>query len=350
MKRIILITSGGSQLLSQLSILEQKLIKTEAYHVEVFYNGVYRDSLNVFFEQACELLGIKYLGQFSFNVNPEPLPKIFFWTKKNKSLTKKIETNYPFLKAYRGIDIVVLPVRVKMFSDITLLNYLNPSKVFYCVDGVIDYLPERNFLSFKYRYLKTDLKSLPFKKNIFSPPYLKKDVERVGVYKEISISKEVSKLSEIKLAKSFKKKYLKYNVSHIIFSQHYSLSEGVKFENEIEYYLRIVKALEAECFKGVVLFKPHPRDTKDKIDELKKYESEKFIVISSCYQALPIEIFRKVFLSMGTIYVTGNSSAPFCFETKEKTFSFFSKELLTQCLNHKIINFASFNDLQIIEV
>lgn len=350
--KVLIVTSGGSQLLTQLSVLKTE-VKIENSKISIIYNGVFRESLDGFFREVATFYDFEYLGQINFDISPSQvaIQKTFrgFFFKNFYSINIFIGSKFPLLKNFRKADLLLIPIRVKMFSDIVLLSFLRPKNILYTVDGVIDELPKRNFNKLKFLYLKKDLKVLPVSAFVFSPPYLKKDCNKIGIYKEVDLSNVLKELSVLPILKVFKEKYLITKVDYIVFSQHYNLSEDVTFDNEIEFYRRIITKL-CHLEGGNILFKPHPRDTGDKIEAIKKLNIKNLMVIDEFFQAIPVEFFIEEFLSMNSIFITGNSSAPLCFQNNQSILSVFSNELLGKKINSKIKEFAFFNSLKLLEI
>jgi len=353
MSEILIITSGSSQLLTQIATLQLKKIETN--DVSVLYNGLLRGSLETFFEQVSKTLGFNYVGQINFSINPEKAERnqtaISIIKKENKKLNKIIDKKFNILKKFKNYDLILIPVRVKVFSDIMLLNYLKPKKVIYTADGIVDELPKRNFKGLKFAYLKNHLKSLPIKDAIYSPEFLKKDIKELGVYKEVELKAVISNLSKINLVKGFKELYLKENVTYVIISQHYHLHENVSFENDLSYYKNmILKASNKLNKNSVILFKPHPRDLKEKINEIENFNLKNLKVVSDEFQAVPIEFFETEFLKMKTIFLGGNSSATLFLKKTNKVISLFSEKYLSKELNGRIKTFAKKYEVNILEI
>ncbi|KAF2081171.1 polysialyltransferase family glycosyltransferase [Flavobacterium sharifuzzamanii] len=351
--KISIITSGGSQLIIQLATLKSE-VKIVDQRIIILYNGVFRESLDQFFKEVAIFYNCEYIGQINFDFLPEQtsIKKLLkeFMKKRRYSFDKEIINRFPILKSLHKADLLIIPIRVKMFSDIVLLSFLKPKKILYSIDGVIDVLPERSFGKFRFPYLKNYLKKLPINSSVFSPSYLIKDANRIGVYKEIDLKNTIIELSSLPLITSFKNKYLVENVNYVIFSQHYSLSEDVLFDNEIEYYKRIILWICYLNKDNKILFKPHPRDTKQKIESIKNLNIGNLVVIEEYFQAVPIEFFIEEFNKMNSVFITGNSSAPLCFENNDKIISIFSKQLLSENLNSKIVEFAQSNNLKLSEI
>lgn len=352
-KNILIITSGGSQLLTQLTVLKNE-VTFENYEVIIIYNGVFRESLDIFFREVAVFYKYKFLGQINFDIHPSEsrinnlLNDLIL--KRRFNFSNRIKSRFPALKKIKGIDLLIIPIRVKMFSDIVLLSFLKPKKILYTSDGVIDELPERNFSKLKFPYLRNYLKVLPVNSYVFSPDYLNKEANKIGIYKEADSCKILNQLSTLSMVSTFREKYLLNQIEYIIFSQHFSLSEDVSFENEIEFYKRVIKEICHLEKKATILFKPHPRDTSDKIEEIKKLKIDKLVIIEEFFQAVPIEFFIDEFINMNSIFITGNSSAPLCFQKTDRIISVSSSELLSEKLNSKIKEFAIFNELKLIEV
>ena len=66
--RILIITSGGSQLITQLSTLNIEVVNAENFEITIIYNGVYRKSLDVFFSEVANHYKYKYLINLLCNV------------------------------------------------------------------------------------------------------------------------------------------------------------------------------------------------------------------------------------------------------------------------------------------
>jgi hypothetical protein len=352
--KILILTSGGSQFITQLAVLLHENINLDSKEVYVLYNGVPRDSLNNFFKEVCFHFKFNYIGQLNFNVNPQSISiKSLFFNfiqRKENSIFSAVRKCFPQLTGLIKSEIVFIPVRVKMFSDIVLLSYLKPKKIIYSVDGVVDELPKRNFKGLKFLYLKEYLKNIPMNQAIYSPNYLLNESKKIGNPTVVHQHFVIEKIKEISMVKQFKDTYLNKNINFIIFSQHYSLTENVTAKNELTYYSKIIKKVCEEHKNVQILFKPHPRDTNEKIQEIIKLNSDFLQVVEEKFQAIPIELFENEFAAMKTIMVTGNSSAPFCFIGKCKIIAVNSKKLLSDSLNLKIYNFAKENNFQLIEV
>jgi hypothetical protein len=353
-KQILIITSGGSQLITQLSTLKSKVKNVNDFEITILYNGVYRKSLDLFFNEVASHFKYKYLGQMNFNISPVKLSNkniiTSFITKEHFNIDKIIEGEFLFLKKFKNSYLIIIPIRVKMFADILLLNYLNPNNILYTVDGVVDELPKRNFSGFKFSYLRNNLKRLPIDGLVFSPKYLKKDANKIGIYNKVDQRGILKELAALPMVKMFKEKYLKSTIVHLIFSQHFSLNEDVSFVNEIEFYNRIITNICKTNDKDLILFKPHPRDTVEKIEAIEKLNIDKFVVVEEFLQAVPVEFFVEDFIKMNTMFITGNSSAPFCFEKNENIIAVNSEELFSESLNFKIKEYAICNKVKIIEV
>ncbi len=350
--KILIVTSGGSQLLTQFSVLNT-LINLDNYEINLLYNGVESEGVDRFFRIISRVLNLNYLGQILFDIKPFKVSKSDFirnlFIRENITLNNRCSSNFPILKQYRHPDILSIPVRVKMISDMSLISYIKPKKKVFTVDGVVDILPERDFTGLRYWYLRGCLNILPNRDIIYSPNYLKEDTKRLGIYRMVDIKPLIRELSQISLVQNFKKKYFRIKRDFLIFSQHYSLSEDVRIQNEIEYYQRIINYCGQK--KGSqILFKPHPRDTMYKIKMIGNLNIDNLTIVSRRDQGIPIEFFVDEINEMNTQLITGNSSAPFCFNRPEDIISVYSEELLSHSLNHKINSFAIKNNIKLIEV
>ncbi|KJD35933.1 hypothetical protein PW52_09445 [Tamlana sedimentorum] len=340
--KTLIITSGSSQLITQISVLRN--IKSDFSRVYLLYIGVFSESLEVFFKQMSKEFSFIYIGQIHFNINPIMLSKKefipYFFTGNFKRLFNLIDKNFSLLKDYKNFDLVLIPVRVKMMVDTVLLSYLKPKKTIFIADGVVDILPKRNLKGWYYYYLKNTITSFPIRTHIYSPYFLKRDIQKIGIYQEVEIDEILIETNKIELSKRFEQMYLRDSISHVILSQHYHLHEGIEFENDISYYKRIIKYALQNCENSKVLFKPHPRDVKSKIENLQLIDDSKLLVVKDEYKSLPIELFGKQFKEMRTVFLTGNSSAPLYFNKSNSIISVCSEKYLHKGLNNRIKEFA----------
>ena len=351
-KKVLIITSGSSQLITQLSVLKNKAI--DFNNVSLIYTGLFNESLELFFKQVSDLFGFTYLGQILFNINPIALSKkdffYYFLTGRFSRLFNLIEKKYPLLVDNRNFDLLIIPVRVKVFSDNVLLSYLKPKSVLLVADGVIDVLPERNFKNWKYYYLKKTLTSFPLSVNIYSPHFLKIDMTKIGVFKEVNIDEILKEICKIGLVSKFKKIYMNDSISHVIISQHYHLHEGIELENDILYYTQIIKYALENCGNSKVLFKPHPRDIKQKIEKLQCYDDQRLLVVDDELKSLPIEFLGNEIKQMQTVFLTGNSSAPLYFKKTNNIISVCSKKNLHVALNNRVKEFSNKYNINYIDL
>lgn len=342
-KKILIITSGSSQLLTQLSVLKKRNI--DFSNVCLIYTGLYGASLETFFNQLSYKYGFEYIGQIQFDVYPVKLSKIEFFkfllTKNFKRLESQIENRFPLLKKYRNYELVVVPVRVKVFEDTVLLSYLKPKEILYTADGVIDVLPPRNLNKLKYSYLKNTLTHFPLKSKVYSPNFLFKDISTIGNFEEVDIEKELKVVSEIELADKFNKLYLSQSISYVIISQHYHLHENISLENDILYYKQIIDYVLGLSGNSKVLFKPHPRDVTSKIETIQQIVNENVLVVSDELKSMPIEVFGNYFRENNTVFLTGNSSAPLYFKKSNNVIAICSEKHLHLTLNNRIKEFAN---------
>ncbi|HEX9600247.1 MAG TPA: polysialyltransferase family glycosyltransferase [Mariniflexile sp.] len=338
----LLITSGSSQLIYQLSVLKNRVPNSN--DVYVLYVGLFSESLDVFFSQMSKEFNFKYIGQIHFDIYPIKVSKkeffYYLFYRGFPRLIKLVDNKFSLLKKFKSFDLIIMPVRVKMPADALLLSYLNPKQIIYVADGVIDILPNRNFKGWQYIYLKY-LKSFPIPNKIYAPSFLETDIKRIGKFKEVKIQQVLESLVKIQLAKQFESKYLKAIITHVVLSQHYHLHENIELKSDVSYYEQIINyALQNKNAK--VLFKPHPRDLKEKIEIIKKlYRSNNnILIVDDEYKSLPIELFYKYFIINKTVFLTGNSSAPLFYKNTNKVFTICSHKNLTKELNNRIKDFA----------
>jgi hypothetical protein len=340
--KTLIITSGSSQLITQLSVLKNKTLNFS--NVYVLYIGIFSESLEVFFRQMSKEFGFSYVGQISFDINPIMISKkeliFYLFTRKFNRLFNLVDNKFSLLKDYKNFDLILIPVRVKMVVDTVLLSYLKAKTIIYVADGVIDILPKRDLKKWYYYYLKNTIINFPLLANIYSPYFLKEDIKKIGVYNEIDIEEVLTETNRIDLSLKFKQLYLKDSISHVILSQHYHLHEGIELENDISYYKQIVEYALQNCGNSKVLFKPHPRDVKEKIENLQLIKDDRLLVVNDELKSLPIELFGKQFKEMRTVFLTGNSSAPLYFNKTNNIISVCSEKNLHKALNNRIKEFA----------
>lgn len=349
---LLIVTSGSSQLITQISALQQLGLPVKG--AKVIYNGVSRESLQDFFKQMAFDFEFEYIGDILFKFLPKPL------NRKNRfthgigltSLPQEHEIFkvHPVLKPFKRVKRLVITVRVKIPEDVVLIGVLNPRAIIYTADGVVDHLPPRNFTAPSYSYLHKGLEQFPTNHNIYSPSFLKKDISNIGVYVNTDISDILNQMKTLPLVDSCYKKYFSQRVKGVIISQHFHLSEKVTFDNDINYYLSMGEFLKTIDEDGVIIFKPHPRDTAEKINILTQQFGKNFVVIEDVYQALPIELFEDSLKDSRAVFITGNSSAPLYFKDTNQVVTAYSKVFLSEELNEKIRIFSSNHDLTPIEL
>lgn len=351
-KKNLIITSGSSQLITQLATLNE--LKVTPNNVYILYNGLKRESLELYFIETSRFFGFTYVGQINFKQNPIKLSFVKSVDLLFKRLFnfehKLIIVNNQILDSFIECDLLIIPIRVKVFSDIVLLHYLKPKQIKYTADGIIDILPNRNFKSFGYYYLRNNLKSFPINYEIYSPLVLKEDILKIGVFHKIETQKVMTILKGISMVQDFKRNYLEENVGCIVISQHYHLHENVSFINDLEYYKNmILKSFNLIADNQCVLFKPHPRDTMEKIEAIKSLNYDRLIVVDKKYQAVPLEIFEEDFKRMKTYFIGGNSSAVLYYDYK-RVISVYSDRLLSPELNSRIASFAKKYNFNLMEI
>ncbi|WP_313113853.1 polysialyltransferase family glycosyltransferase [Aequorivita sediminis] len=335
----------------QISVLKKKGLDIK--EAVVLYNGVYRESLADFFKSCSVLYGFTYLKDINFDIQPRSLSVYDLFKKlvfNRCEIDKQIEDRFPILLSLRKIDVLITSIRVKMFSDIVLLSFLNPKRVVYTADGVIDFFPKRDFKRFNYLYLREYLKRFPIKEIVYSPFYLKNDVERIGVYKKIDCTPVFKEMLKLNLAKEFEYTFLKGKVGGVILSQHYHLHEGIAFEDDVNYYFQMIEFALKQDSEGVILFKPHPRDLNEKIERIKMFNNSRVLVVDDKFKALPIEVFSSYFKNDNTLFLTGNSSAPLYFKNTNRVISISSTIYLHKALRMRIQNFAHNYNIDYVEL
>jgi hypothetical protein len=347
--RLLIVTTGSTQLLYQLACIEN--LKFDEFKIDVIYNGLYRKSLEIFFKQLSNAKNYNFVDTLNFQIYPfkSKFGHSWFNQVSKLKLNKLIKKNYGLLRQFRNYEVLLIPVRVKMESDIPLITYLNPDQIFLTADGVFDDFPTRDLSQNDYSYLDDTLKKFPIKRRIYSPSYLKTDIVKIGNYVEINCNDIFKSVEQIALAKNFRKSYLDQKISCVILSQHFHLHENISYEDDINYYSSLIE----HCLKkydNKILFKPHPRDTQQKIAQLDELFGNKINIISEVYQSLPIEVFYTYFGKMNTVFFTGNSSAILFFKDKNETFSIKSSKYFNNSLNEKIKLFSEKYNIELIDL
>ena len=96
--KTLIITSGSSQLITQLSVLKNKAI--DVSNVYVLYTGLFSESLEVFFNQLSKVFGYNYVGHISFDIEPIMISKkeliCYFFTRKFPRLFIWLLVNFQY--------------------------------------------------------------------------------------------------------------------------------------------------------------------------------------------------------------------------------------------------------------
>ena len=227
-----------------------------------------------------------------------------------------------------------------MPQDSVLLSYLLPNRVQYVADGVIDNIPYRNLKKHTPFILNRFLSKFPVNEKIYTPNHLVNDLKKVGKPHVIDLKTTLGEFSKIPLVVSYESWFLAEKPDAIIFSQHYSLTEDVSLDQEVNFYKAIGASLYRDGCKRI-LFKPHPRDLNEKIEVLKMRNDNLFIFQPQCFQGLPIEVLYNSIKKEEVICATGNSSAPLFFKSTNTVLTFSSKKYLSNELNLKISSFSN---------
>jgi len=353
LEKALIISTGTSQLIYQLSALTT--IHNKNYKLSVVYLGVNRKSIDEFYKETSKKIGFKYLGQFNFN---KPISKVnsvtrlLYYIRFRRSYLKTKLSSLPDnLITYVGCSNIIIPVRVKVHSDILLLSLLKPKNLILVADGVVDKFEERDYSGYAYNYLDSTLKALPIKnKPIYTPLHLINDIKKIGMPKQIKIESTLSKIYQLNLVKNFKKQYLTNQITHVILSQHYHLHENISFDDDMDYFKGMIDLILNNDDKSLILFKAHPRDLTKKIKEIEMLNLKRIIVVDDQYKSVPIEVCYKEFIKMKTTFFTGNSSAPLYFKNTNPIYCITSEVLLPETLNNSIKDFAKRFNLRQLEL
>lgn len=318
--KYVIITSGGSQLITQISTLKQlNLLKSG---IEVYYIGVEYDTLTQVLKSICNTYSLNYKGRISdISIpkkyalkdykRPKKLVKEFLRTTL---INKQIEKENPELSQIKGCYLIIT-FRHKILADALLINYIQPERILLTADGVIDQPFERNFNTIGWSKVKTPINTIPVQGKIYTPSYLADDTKKVGEVEIIPddiIEDCFKELSVIDDFKSLKETVEKVGPKSIIFSQHLALNKNCTENEEVKYYADIVKTRIREQDFPVVV-KLHPRDADTKIKALQETLNSlgsKAIVLSRKDSAIPIEIMYEYIKNNAVGLITASSSAP----------------------------------------
>lgn len=316
----IIITTGGSQLLTQIACLRKIGHSLTAY--EVYYLGLEVKELNEVLTMICTQFKMVYKGRF-----PD-LPLIYPINRKNfykfetikRLINKKYLLNFlfqkiPLLHQLKGKELVV-PFRNKVIGDVFLLAALEPKSIILTADGVIDKINPRNVNNWRWYGIKTIINQIPVTGKIYTPSYLALDTKKISAIEVIPdkvLYAVFNKVASTTCIQAFKTNLTSLGKpKSIIFSQHLALTGVCDEKLELKLYKAIIfDLIKKKVFP--IVFKPHPRETEEKIKYLKKEFSayaDKILFLNKEAQVIPIEIIYALFKNSPPTLVTLSSSAP----------------------------------------
>ena len=321
MSDTLIITGGGSQLLTQITTLKHLDIPTSG--ADVYYIGLPSGSLDTCMSQICQQFEMKYHGHLvtppnypgiSFRTLIENLLKLNFSLKPSRLIWKIITRRFLHLRKISG-KTVLINVRHKCIEDIFLLTALKPKQCLLTADGLVHNLEKRNFSGFRWIGVDNTLAQFPLTTLIYTPEYLARETQKLGnagILSDKSLTDTFDKAANIDLYNTLEKKVLNETTppQAIIFSQHLSLMEVCTEAEEIAFYEKLTERLLHET-GGPVMFKPHPRDSRDKIEFfINHFKNKNVICLTPEQAALPIELCYRKLHSSKPLLATCSSSAP----------------------------------------
>jgi hypothetical protein len=352
----LIITSGASQLLTQISALQ--FLGQDLSHFDIIYIGDQSERLSVVLAAISSKFELNFVGSIAnlkmlstlrqgrgFNF----LLSLIFNAKR---LRESVFLLYPKLRLYRN-SFIVIPVRHKMLSDVILLHALNPSKLLLTADGVVNIVAKRDFNSLRWYGVNTELNMIPSKNNIYAPFYLKDEVDKLGDFVEIPNEIFKSILLKTSTQLYFEKAVLYFKTTKfnaIVFSQHLSLTYVCSLDEEIKFYKKLVDDLISKNIFPI-LIKPHPREQNSKIVELKRRLStynDKVYFLPLDWTAIPIEILT-ISKKIDNL-VTLNSSAPLGILSMGSNILCYSSHLFTLSYQEEIKAFALDNNAKLTNI
>lgn len=358
MRSKLIITSGGSQLLTQIATCIELEISLEK--VDVFYIGDKSERLKPVLVEICNAFSLNYIGELPNLRWPIELKEsrrtIFYFKKKSASnnsceLKKYVLNKFPFFSEYNDA-ILILPLRHKMFSDILLVHGLNPSKLVLTADGVVNIPSQRSGFDKRLIGIDTPINKFPTKVPIYSPQYLCKENQKLGEVlplKSETINAVFIKATTPYFIEIFEEIFKHKESNYVVFSQHLSLSNQCSKEEEQKYYKAIINNLRKKSNCPIVI-KLHPRETEEKVKNLLNSEGEvleNVQVIPIKYGAIPVELMMGYLLD--SILVTTNSSAPLAIRKGNKVICY-SYSKFSDKYKKEIRDFAQLNGCKLQEL
>lgn len=352
MSHLILITSGGSQLLTQIATcFELKMSLTKGV---VVYIGDRSERLKPVLKEICSVFGLTYIGELP-NLNwPIKLKKSkwsLFYSKKKRvlnhghNLRDYILDRYSFLAEYQGA-ILILPIRHKMFSDILLVHAIGPSKLILTADGVVNNPSSRSGSDKRLLGIDTPINKFPIEVPIYSPKYLFEENQKLGkviTLKDEILNRVFEKATTSYFKDIFRNIFKDKKLDYIIFSQHLSLSKVCSDEEEQKYYRAIIRDLRRRDNCKIII-KLHPRETEEKVKGIINSGEDIFKdieIIPITMAPIPVELMMS-FLKEST-FVTANSSAPLSVRKGNKIICY-SYANFSEYFKQEIRGFAKLND------
>lgn len=358
MSKNLILTSGASQLLTQIATLRLKKFNLETF--DVVYIGVEISRLEIVLKIICQSFGLNFVGSIPNNENPSPhfsrtvltlsfLKHLLFASKRIKD---DINLRFPLLKKYKN-KIVVIPLRHKMKGDVTLLHFLKPKVTLLTADGVVNIPLKRDFSNIEWWQVRTPLNKLPVNSKVYSPVYLQEETLKIGEYARVPqhILYDIFETARNGFINVGMENDVNFKlVRAILFSQHLAISRFCSLEEEIDFYELIVKDLLSRNINSI-LIKTHPRDDVNKINLLKermKFFQSSILISSESQTAIPVELYN--ITDFTTHLVTLNSSAPLTMKYLNTKLLCYSSPIFPKEFIGQIKDFALANNAEFLEV
>lgn len=351
MSNNLIITSGASQLLTQITAL-----RSNGYHLSQFdaiYIGDEQTRLSHVLIEICKSFRIEFITSIDNLENPtnyhgkrKSLNYLKYLMNKSSQLRKDIFVKSPVLENYQNM-IVSIPLRHKMIGDALLIHALSPKKLILTADGVVNEPRIRNLTGMEWWFMNNALAKVPANYKIYAPTYLKKEINKIGSYTGLPddlIKDSFSIAAKSDFFQIAKKTIEDQKFKTVLFSQHLSRSNFCNLDQEINFYISVIEEM-IQTNKVPILIKTHPREETQKIEELRrsieKFDDHVFLMPDE-WTAFPHELFD--ISDSVTTYVTVNSSAPLTTLDSVVEIICFQSDSFREHINTQIEMFAQLNN------